>query len=73
MMEEAKARETMLSDLRRLKESFGFGTDVSKESIEEEDEESEEVEAVSKKESTPQPSSSSSSSRRSSNPRLQIS
>ena len=69
MMEDANAREALLSDLRRLKEFFGFGREVSKESIEEE---SEEVEAVSKKDSTPQPSSSSSSSRRSSNPRLPI-
>ena len=62
-------KSQMMEDLRRLKEFFGFGREVSKESIEEE---SEEVEAVSKKDSTPQPSSSSSSSRRSSNPRLPI-
>ena len=62
-------KSQMMEDLRRLREFFGFGREVSKESIEEE---SEEVEAVSKKDSTPQPSSSSSSSRRSSNPRLPI-
>ena len=62
-------KSQMMDNLRRLKEFFGFGREVSKESIEEE---SEEVEAVSKKDSTPQPSSSSSSSRRSSNPRLPI-
>ena len=68
-------KSQMMEDLRRLKEFFGFGREVSKkskESIEEEEEEeSEEVEAVSKKSSTPQPSSSSSS-RRSSNPRLPV-
>ena len=53
--------------LRRLKEFFGFGREVSKNSKESIEEESEEVEEVSKKNSTPQPSSSSSSSRRSSN------
>ena len=71
MMEDANAREALLSDLRRLKEFFGFGREVSKESKESIEEESEEVEEVSKKNSTPQPSSSSSS-RRSSNPRLPI-
>ena len=72
MMEDANAREALLSDLRRLKEFFGFGREVSKDSKESIEEESEEVEEVSKKNSTPQPSSSSSSSRRSSNPRLPI-
>ena len=62
-------KSQMMEDLRRLKEFFGFGREVSKESMEEE---SEEVEAVSKKDSTPPQSSSSSSSRRSSNPRLPI-
>ena len=62
-------KSQMMEDLRRLKEFFGFGREVSKESIEEE---SEEVEAVNKKDSTPPQSSSSSSSRRSSNPRLPI-
>ena len=65
-------KSQMMEDLRRLKEFFGFGREVSKESKESIEEESEEVEAVSKKDSTPQPSSSSSSSRRSSNPRLPI-
>ena len=64
-------KSQMMEDLRRLKEFFGFGREVSKESKESIEEESEEVEAVSKKDSTPQPSSSSSS-RRSSNPRLPI-
>ena len=72
MMEDANAREALLSDLRRLKEFFGFVREVSKDSKESIEEESEEVEEVSKKNSTPQPSSSSSSSRRSSNPRLPI-
>ena len=72
MMEDANARVALLSDLRRLKEFFGFGREVSKESKESIEEESEEVEAVSKKDSTPPQSSSSSSSRRSSNPRLPI-
>ena len=71
MMEDANAREALLSDLRRLKEFFGFGREVSKDSKESTEEESEEVEEVSKKNSTPQPSSSSSS-RRSSNPILPI-
>ena len=71
MMEDANAREALLSDLRRLKEFFGFGREVSKDSKESIEEESEEGEEVSKKNSTPQ-SSSSSSSRRSSNPRLPI-
>ena len=71
MMEDANAREALLSDLRRLKEFFGFGREVSKDSKESIEEESEEGEEVSKKNSTPQPSSSSSS-RRSSNPRLPI-
>ena len=61
----------MMEDLRRLKEFFGFGREVSKDSKESIEEESEEVEEVSKKNSTPQPSSSSSS-RRSSNPILPI-
>ena len=65
-------KSQMMEDLRRLKEFFGFGREVSKESKESIEEESEEVEAVSKKDSTPQPSSNSSSSRRSSNPRLPI-
>ena len=65
-------KSQMMEDLRRLKEFFGFGREVSKESKESIEEESEEVEEVSKKNSTPQPSSSSSSSRRSSNPRLPI-
>ena len=64
-------KSQMMEDLRRLKEFFGFGREVSKESKESIEEESEEVEEVSKKNSTPQPSSSSSS-RRSSNPRLPI-
>ena len=71
MMEDANAREALLSDLRRLKEFFGFGREVSKDSKESIEEESDEVEEVSKKNSTPQPSSSSSS-RRSSNPILPI-
>ena len=65
-------KSQMMEDLRRLKEFFGFGREVSKDSKESIEEESEEVEEVSKKNSTPQPSSSSSSSRRSSNPRLPI-
>ena len=65
-------KSQMMEDLRRLKEFFGFGREVSKESKESIEEESEEVEAVSKKDSTPPQSSSSSSSRRSSNPRLPI-
>ena len=64
-------KSQMMEDLRRLKEFFGFGREVSKESKESIEEESEEVEAVNKKDSTP-PQSSSSSSRRSSNPRLPI-
>ena len=64
-------KSQMMEDLRRLKEFFGFGREVSKDSKESIEEESEEVEEVSKKNSTPQPSSSSSS-RRSSNPRLPI-
>ena len=64
-------KSQMMEDLRRLKEFFGFGREVSKDSKESIDEESEEVEEVSKKNSTPQPSSSSSS-RRSSNPILPI-
>ena len=70
--ETSQQKSQMMEDLRRLKEFFGFGREVSKESKESIEEESEEVEAVSKKDSTPQPSSSSSSSRRSSNPRLPI-
>ena len=62
-------KSQMMEDLRRLKEFFGFGREVSKDSKESTEEESEEVEEVSKKNSTPQPSSSSSS-RRSSNPIL---
>ena len=58
-------KSQMMEDLRRLKEFFGFGREVSKDSKES----IEEVEEVSKKNSTPQPSSSSSSS---SNPRLPI-
>ena len=65
-------KSQMMEDLRRLKEFFGFGREVSKDSKESIEEESEEVEEVSKNNSTPQPSSSSSSSRRSSNPRLPI-
>ena len=65
-------KSQMMEDLRRLKEFFGFGREVSKESKESIEEESEEVGAVSKKDSTPPQSSSSSSSRRSSNPRLPI-
>ena len=65
-------KSQMMEGLRRLKEFFGFGREVSKESKESIEEESEEVEAVSKKDSTPQPSSSSSSSRRSSNVGLPI-
>ena len=65
-------KSQMMEDLRRSKEFFGFGREVSKESKESIEEESEEVEAVSKKDSTPPQSSSSSSSRRSSNPRLPI-
>ena len=65
-------KSQMMEDLRRLKEFFGFGREVSKDSKESIEEESEEVEEVSKKNSTPQPSSSSSSSRRSSIPRLPI-
>ena len=68
----SQQKPQMMEDLRRLKEFFGFGRGVSKESKESIEEESEEAEAVSKKDSTPQPSSSSSSSRRSSNPRLPI-
>ena len=64
-------KSQMMEDLRRLKEFFGFGREVSKDSKESIEEESEEVEEVSKKNSTPQPSSSSSS-RRSSNPILPI-
>ena len=64
-------KSQMMEDLRRLKEFFGFGREVSKDSKESTEEESEEVEEVSKKNSTPQPSSSSSS-RRSSNPILPI-
>ena len=64
-------KSQMMEDSRRLKEFFGFGREVSKESKESIEEESEEVEAVNKKDSTP-PQSSSSSSRRSSNPRLPI-
>ena len=64
-------KSQMMEDLRRLKEFFGFGREVSKDSKESIEEESEEVEEVSKKNSTPQPSSSSSS-KRSSNPRLPI-
>ena len=49
-------KSQMMDDLRRLKEFFGFGREVSKESKESiEEEESEEVETVSKKNSTPQP------------------
>ena len=62
-------KSQMMEDLRRLKEFFGFGREVSKDSKESIEEESEEVEEVSKNNSTPQPSSSSSSS---SNPRLPI-
>ena len=65
-------KSQMMEDLRRLKEFFGFGREVSKDGKESIEEENEEVEEVSKKNSTPQPSSSSSSSRRSSNPRLPI-
>ena len=65
-------KSQMMEGLRRLKEFFGFGREVSKDSKESIEKESEEVEEVSKKNSTPQPSSSSSSSRRSSNPRLPI-
>ena len=65
-------KSQMMEDLRRLKEFFGFGREVSKESKESIEEESEEVETVSKKDSTPPQSSSSSLSRRSSNPRLPI-
>ena len=68
----SQQKSQMMEDLRRLKEFFGFGREVSKDSKESIEEESEEVEEVSKKNSTPQPSSSSSSSRRSSNPRLPI-
>ena len=68
----SQQKSQMMEDLRRLKEFFGFGREVSKESKESIEEESEEAEAVSKKDSTPQPSGSSSSSRRSSNPRLPI-
>ena len=64
-------KSQMMEDLRRLKEFFGFGREVSKDSKESTEAESEEVEEVSKKNSTPQPSSSSSS-RRSSNPTLPI-
>ena len=68
----SQQKSQMMEDLRRLKEFFGFGREVSKEGKESIEEESEEVEAVSKKDSTPPQSSSSSSSRRSSNPRLPI-
>ena len=64
-------KSQMMEGLRRVKEFFGFGREVSKDSKESIEEESEEVEEVSKKNSTPQPSSSSSS-RRSSNPILPI-